>query len=206
MSFTEQRAKQDSQTKAKSSSDYLREYFLSDVVDKLEAMKDKCVIHLYENLAAIPAPFDFKSFLHGDYNNANEEAATCLSFALNAQNIYPKYIKPWTDSALKCFDHFLIIYIQAVRRETIKKTTTHSKETDVYQHLIHVGGQDQEIGQAFSTIYQYRNEFHHVQHQENNGHRVIRRMSHKQLLHKKVLILEEFKKACGYFHIMKKNS
>jgi hypothetical protein len=205
MSFTEQRAKQDSHTKPKSSSDYLREYFLSEVVDKLEAMKDKCVIHLYEDLAVIPAPFDFKSFLDGDYNNANEEAATCLSFTLNVKSIYPKFIKPWTDAALKCFDHFLLIYVQDVRKETIKKTTANLKERDVYSHLIKAGGLDQEIGQAFSTIYQYRSEFQHVQYEENNGRRVIRRVSHKRLADRKILILGEFKKALSYFHIMEKN-
>lgn len=205
MSFTAQRAKQNNQGTLKSTSEYLREYLLKDVVDSLEAIKDRYVIHLFEDLAGIETPFNFKEFLQSDYDNANEQAGTCLSFAIKSQNLFPKFIPSWTDSALKCFDHFLLIYIQDVRKELIRRYQK-VKETDVYRHLIDLGGDDLEIGQAFSTIYQYRNEFQHVQYEEIEGRRVIRRTSGKKLVQRKMLIIGEFKKAFGYFHLMINNN
>ena len=202
MSFTSQRLKQNSQQAPISTSDYLREYFISSVVDKLDAISDQFVIRLFEDVSTIQAPFSFKEFLKSDYNNANEEAGACMRISYYVDKMLPRDIKPWTDSALKCFDHFLLIYVQDKRKEKIKKFSPKPKERDVYNHLVTLGGTEQEIGQAFNTIYQYRNEFQHVQYEEKDGTRLIKRISNKIFLLKKTLILGEFKKALGHFKIM----
>lgn len=205
MSFTDQRLKQNTQDTRRAPSDYLKDYLLGDLVLKLDAISDKFVIHLYEDIASTISPFDFKLFLKGDYHNANEEAGACVRISYIAQKMFPKNIKFWTDAALKCFDHFLIIYVQDIRKEKIRKSTSKLKERDVYDHLITIGGDVQEIGQAFTTIYQYRNEFQHVQVEDKEGRRSIRRVTNSFLSLRKALILEEFEKAFKYFPVLLKN-
>lgn len=79
--------------------------------------------------------------------------------------------------------------------ETIEKTGRNNKERDVYQHLINMGGDHQEIGRCFEYIYLIRNEFQHVQVVNSNGIRMPKNVSNKKYNESRDLIVGWFKKA-----------
>ena len=109
-------------------------------------------------------------------------------------NIYGATIKTWTNSALKCFDVFLIKLINDYRKEKIKKGGRQPKERDVYDHLIKKKGNQKEIGIAFQTIYQQRNSFTHVQYEVKEGLRSSKKWSNSKYNLARDVILDQFEK------------
>jgi hypothetical protein len=182
-------------------SEYLRTYLHEDRLKKIDEIRDYYVKHLFEDISSIEAPFDFESFLRTHYVESNNHAGDCIRLCLYAKDIIPREIKYWTDAALKCFDCFLLIYIQDVCHETIKSFSSFSKETDVYEHLIKKGGDAQVIGEAFKYIYQYRNKFFHIQHVVSNGRREIVKTSNKQYKQMIKVIMDFFKNALVQFKL-----
>ncbi len=171
------------------------QYLNADHRQNIEAIKDKCVYHLFEDIAKLKTVHDFEKYLgHSFYRSSNEFAVDCAEIAFYSEHIFGKKIKHWTDSALKCFDNFLIRYINVVLQEKISRSSKDLKERDVYTHLILKGGVDYEVGIAFESIYQTRNEFTHVQVEEADGVRKPIQWSNKMYNKKKELILEQFKK------------
>lgn len=171
------------------------QYLNTDHRQNIEAIKNKCVYHLFEDIAKIKTTHDFELYLgHSIYRTSNEYAIDCTEIAFCSKHIFGKKIKHWTDSALKCFDNFLIKYINEVLQERISKRGKDLKERDVYTHLILKGGIDQEVGSAFESIYQVRNEFTHVQVEEADGIRKPVQWSNKKYNQKKDLILVQFEK------------
>jgi hypothetical protein len=68
-------------------------------------------------------------------------------------------------------------------------------EREVYWHLIDLGGDLQQIGQAFDNIYRARNEFQHVQIIDQNGNRIPKTLSNSKYNEKRDLIMGWFKSA-----------
>lgn len=127
------------------------------------------------------------------YQSSNENAKDCIEYCPTVKHIWGRKIKAWTDSALKCYDNFLLKWIQIDKRENIRKTYSGLKETDVYQHLINKGGIEQEIGQNFKNIYQIRSSFQHIQTEERNGIRIPRRISNSKCNKMRDVIIQCFK-------------
>lgn len=173
--------------------EYQLQYLNSDHRQNIDAIRDKCIYHLFEDLTTFKSTQDFELFLGQIfYRNSNDYAVDCAELAFHAKHIYGKKIKHWTDSALKCFDNFLIKYINDVLQEKIIKCSKDPKERDVYTHLINKGGTEYEVGIAFESIYLARNEFTHVQVEVSDGRREPVIWTNKKYNKKKELILFQF--------------
>ncbi len=199
MSFTSTRTKMNSFSGAPTA-DYQLQYMAKEVRDLLNDLNNKFLEYLTENLVDGKFNLELKEWLtQSYYPSSNEYAKECLEHCPNINHLYGRKLKPWTDSALKCYDNFLLKHIQVDRGETIKKTTKDLKERDVYNHLVELGGTLQDIGQAFNNIYQERNEFHHVQVVDDaSGNRIPKKMTNKVLNQKRDSIIGWFKEALGH--------
>ena len=174
--------------------DYQRNYLTADVIQSIEQLNKKFVEHLLYDLTNSKKVVELRSYLSNNYRDANDYALECIEPAFYKTNIYGARIKTWTNSALKCFDIFLIKLINEHNREKIKKSGRQLKERDVYNHLIQNKGNRYEIGIAFQTIYQQRSSFTHVQFETKDGVRSTKRWSNSKYNFARDLILEQFEK------------
>ena len=174
--------------------DYQRNYLSADVIQSIEQLNKKFVEHLLYDLTNSKKDVEVRSYLSDNYRDANDYALECIEPAFYKTNIYGARIKTWTNSALKCFDIFLIKLINEHKREKIKKSGRQLKERDVYNHLIQNKGNQYEIGIAFQTIYQQRSSFTHVQFETKDGVRSTKRWSNSKYNFARDLILEQFEK------------
>lgn len=204
MKFSEQRdsiAKQNGSPTSIAA--YQVQYLSADHFKNIDAIRDRCVYHLFEDLAKLKTKQDFNQFLGNEYYYpANEFAQDCVQIAFHSSTIYGRMIRPWTDAALKCFDNFLIQYIHEVLQEKVIKTGSGLKETDVYWHLIGRGGVESEIGTSFKSIYESRNSFTHVQYEDEEGRRKYRPWSAKKYSREKELILSQFEKGLKNLEVL----
>ena len=174
--------------------DYQRNYLSADVIQSIEQLNKKFVEHLLYDLTNSKKGVEVRKYLSNNYRDANDYALECIEPAFYKTNIYGARIKTWTNSALKCFDIFLIKLINEHKREKIKKSGRLFKERDVYNHLIENKGNQYEIGIAFQTIYQQRSSFTHVQFETKDGVRSTKRWSNSKYNFARDLILEQFEK------------
>lgn len=196
MSFTATRTKMNNFSGAPTA-DYQLQYMAKEVRDVLNDLNFKFLEYLTKDLIDSEFSQDLKTWLTPSYYpSSNENAKECLEQCLSINHLYGRKVKPWTDSALKCYDNFLLKHIQVDRGETIKKVSKEMKERDVYIHLVELGGTLQDIGQAFNNIYQTRNEFHHVQIlDDKSGIRIPKPMTNSVYNYKRDLIIGWFKEA-----------
>ena len=198
MSFTSTRAKMNSFSGA-STADYQLQYMAKEVRDVLNDLNNRFLDYLTKDIVNTSFGVEIKEWLTPKYYSAsNENAKECLELCLSVNHLYGRKVKSWTDSALKCYDNFLLKHIQVDRGETIKKLTKDLKERDVYEHLVQLGGKLQDVGQAFHNIYQTRNEFQHIQFiDEKSGNRIPKSISNSTYNKKRDLIVGWFKEALG---------
>lgn len=189
MKFTELRNTMQTFSGA-STPDYQLAYIATEVKDLLNGLNNQFVEFLTKDITDTELQWDIKQWLGAPYYQAsNENAKDCLEQCISVKHIWGRRIKSWTDSALKCYDNFLLKYIQIDQKETIFKTHSGLKETDVYKHLISKGGIEQEIGQNFTNIYQLRSAFQHIQTEEKDGIRIPKRISNSQCNKSRDLII-----------------
>ncbi len=192
MRFTETRSAMQTFSGAPTA-EYQMQYIATEVKDLLANLNNRFVEYLTKDITNSNEDFDFRIWLTNTfYSSSNDNAKECLEHCLTVKHIYGRKIKPWTDSALKCYDNFLLKYIQEDRKETIKKLGRDLKERDVYKHLIDLGGELQEIGQALDNIYLTRNEFQHIQIIDQNGNRIPRNLTNSKCNQKRDLIVGWF--------------
>lgn len=197
MRFTELRKEiNNNLNQGNSLSNYLKDYLSTSVQDKILALQDKFVDHLYSDLIHNSVSKNLKNYLGPSYLNANEYANTCVHTVFNSKDIYGYKLNGWTDAALKCFDNFLLVLIQEHLNETIKKRLDKGIERQKYWHLIEKGGNYYEIGIRFDIIYQKRNQFTHVEIiNDSTGKRQQKRISQATINKMKDDILICFKEA-----------
>lgn len=177
------------------SEDYLKAYFSSDHHERLKNLEDRYVYHLFNDLVSRETNKDLDTFLGSEYRYTNSCAKECVELAYNAREIIEYKLKAWTDSALKCFDNFLLVFIQDFLKESIKEYSAHGKERHKYEHLVEKGNNYAKIGTCFHTIYAQRNVMTHVEIVEKDGRRVQKKLSRKKLKTLKLIILENFETA-----------
>ncbi len=195
MKFTEMRSTMQSFSGAKTA-EYQMQYMATELKDVLNGLNNKFVEYLTNDLTDLKLEIDFRNWITNTYyGSSNDNAKECLELCLNVKHLYGRKIKSWTDNALKCYDNFLLKYIQEDLKETIKQQSTMLKERDVYQHLINKGGELMQIGYAFDFIYQTRNEFQHVQVIDQNGNRIPKPVTNAKYNEKRDLIISWFKSA-----------
>ena len=104
--------------------DYQRIYLSKEVLRSLEQLNKKFVEHLFEDLINEGLNINIRAFLSENekYSDANDFALECIEPAFYKSNIHGARIKTWTNSALKCFDLFLIKLINDYLKEKIKKS------------------------------------------------------------------------------------
>lgn len=193
MKFTELRNTMQSFSGA-STPDYQLAYITAEVKDLLNGLNYQFVEYLTKDIVETELHLNLQQWLGSPYyQSSNENAKDCLEQCPTVKHIWGRKIKGWTDSALKCFDNFLLKYIQIDNRETITRSHTGIKETDVYHHLINKSGIEQEIGQNFKNIYQLRSAFQHIQTEEKNGIRIPRRISNSKCNQSRDLIIQWFR-------------
>jgi hypothetical protein len=160
-------------------------------------LNKKFVEHLFQDLTNKDLEFNIRTYLRENesYDLVNDFALECIEPAFYKTNIHGARIKDWTSSALKCFDVFLIKLINDYLNEKIRKSGLKLKERDVYTHLINKGEHYYDIGIAFQTIYQTRNEFTHIQYETKDGYRHLKKWSRSKYDIARDLILKEFEKA-----------
>lgn len=195
MKFTEMRSTMASFSGAKTA-EYQIQYISSGVTEVLKGLNGKFVEYLTNDLTDLKSENDFRTWITNTYYGAsNDNAKECLELCLNVKHLYGRKIKSWTDNALKCYDNFLLKYIQEDRVEKIKPNIKVGTEREVYWHLIDLGGDLQQIGQAFDNIYLARNEFQHIQIIDQNGNRTPKKLSNSKYNEKRDLIMGWFKSA-----------
>lgn len=193
MKFTEMRTSMHSFSGAKTA-EYQLQYMATEVKDILNNLNSQFVEYLTNDLTDKELEIDFRKWITNTYySSSNENAKECLELCLSIKHLYGSKIKAWTDNALKCYDNFLLKYIQEDLKENIKQQSKMLKERDVYQHLVDKGGEFMQIGQAFDFIYQTRNEFQHVQIIDQNGNRIPKKISNSRYNEKRDLIMGWFK-------------
>ena len=174
--------------------DFYRAYLSRDIQSKLSSLKDKYVYHLFNDLSGLDNDKDFETFLGRLYRPANEFAKDCVETVLYAKHLHGLRIKGWSDSALKCFDSFLLTLIQDVLNEKIERRYGYGTEREKYMHLMDKGGNYYEIGIGFDTVYEQRNTLTHVEIIEDNGRRRQKPLSNKKKNKLKALILKNFER------------
>ena len=198
MKFTELRQEINSNlNEVNSLQDYMTAYLTISIQDKIKALNDRFVEHLFSDLIEKSTTINMRDYLgNSSYNNANENAKSCILTAFRCKDIHGFKLKGWTHDALHCFDNFLLVLIQEKLNETIKTRLDIGFERQKYHHLIDKGAEYYEIGMAFDVIYQLRNEFTHVEVlNDATGKRQQRSLSQKNIKKMKEVILESFKKA-----------
>jgi hypothetical protein len=198
MKFTELRKElNDNLNEINSLQDYMSAYFANSIQDKINALNNKYVEHIFSDLIERNSSSNIRDYLgSSSYNNANEYAKTCVHTVFRSKDIFGFKLAGWTDSALKCFDNFLLVLIQDKLNETIKNRSDKGVERQKYMHLIEKGTDYYDIGMGLDVVYQIRNEFTHVEVvNDATGKRHQRSISQKNIKKMKVVILENFKKA-----------
>ena len=198
MKFTELRQELNNNlNEINSLQDFMAAYFANSIQDKIKALNDKYVEHLFSDLIERNSSSNMRDYLgNSSYNNANEYAKTCVHTVFRSKDIFGFKLAGWTDSALKCFDNFLLVLIQDKLNETIKSRSDKGLERQKYWHLIDKGGDYYNIGMCLDVVYQKRNEFTHVEVvNDATGKRHQRSINQKNIKIMKTLILESFKKA-----------
>ena len=205
MKFTELRNTMQSFSGA-STPEYQLAYISSEVKDLLNDLNYQFVEYLTKDIIETELQLNLQQWLGSPYyQSSNENAKDCLEQCPTVKHIWGRKIKGWTDSALKCFDNFLLKYIQIEKGETISKSHHGLKETDVYHHLINKGGREQEIGQKFKNIYQFRSAFQHIQTEEKDGVRVPKRISNAKCNQVRDIVIFNLKTALIALFELKKN-
>lgn len=193
MKFTELRNTMQSFSGA-STPDYQLAYITTEVKDLLDGLNNQFVEYLTKDITDAELQFNLRQWLGTPYyQSSNENAKDCLESCPTVKHIWGRKIKSWTDNALKCYDNFLLKYVQIDIGETVPKTYSGLKETDVYKHLIAKGGVEQKIGQNFTNIYQLRSAFQHIQIEERDGMRTPKRISNSQCNRSRDLIIQWFR-------------
>lgn len=173
--------------------DFHSVYFSESFKGALKDLNDKYINHLFNDLSGLSSQANFKEFLKGTYMQSNEFAKDCIQLAYHSKSLYGLRIKGWTDSALKCFDNFILILIQDVLIEKIKSTPHLGTEREKYKHLIDKSGDLHDIGMGLEVVYQQRNEFSHIELIDVDGKRRQKPISKKKIKVLKQIILENFK-------------
>jgi hypothetical protein len=195
MKFTELRKSVDALSDAKQGA-FHRQYLSTEYQVSLERLQERYLAFLTEDLLDAPLSVDLKQWLSPNYyRSSNEHARDCLELCFEVAQLYGRRIKPWTDSALKCYDNFLLKHIQEDRKEQLGQPGARVRERDVYAHLMALGAAYQEIGQAFHNIYQLRNQFQHIQVRDERGHLVPQRQSQAGYNRQRDQILAWFREA-----------
>ncbi len=197
MSFTELRHELNTSLEAvNSTQDYVMVYLTTSVQDQLKALEEHYVEHLYGDLIRRNPTENIQEFLTGSYKSANEFAKTCIHTVFRSRDLYGFRLAGWTDSALKCFDNFLLILIQEKLDETIINRKDKGLERQKYWHLIDKGGDYYSIGTGFDVVYQTRNDFTHIEIiDDKTGRRRQRPLSNKRINEMKILIFQNLEKA-----------
>jgi hypothetical protein len=170
--------------------DYQLSYITLEVKELLSELNNQFVEYLTRDITHIELQWNIKYWLGSPYyQSSNENAKDCLELCPSVKHIWGRKIKSWVDSALKCYDNFLLKYVQVDQGEAIPKTFSGIKETDVYKYLISKGGVEQEIGQNFINIYQLRSSFQHIQIEGSSGMRIPKIISNSQCNKSRDLII-----------------
>ena len=176
--------------------EYQYSYLTTEFKDFLNQLNNQFVEHLTKDITDSELNIDLKNWLGSAYYpSANQNAKDCLEHCPRIMHIWGGKIKIWTDSALKCYDNFLLKYIQIDQGEKIPKFTARGKETDVYEYLIEKQGPAQKIGENFKYIYQSRSSFHHIQTETTSGIRISKTMSNSKYNQQRDLIIKWFREA-----------
>jgi hypothetical protein len=193
MKFTELRNTMDSFSGA-SVPDYQFSYITTEVKDLLSGLNNRFVDYLTKDITEKEPLVDIKQWLGSTfYPSSNEYAKDCLECCPTVKHLWGRKIKAWTDGALKCYDNFLLKYVQFDKKERVPKVYTGLKETDVYNLLIEKGGAEQQIGENFKIIYQIRSSFQHIQTELKDGIRIPKNISNSGCNKKRDVIIQCFK-------------
>lgn len=197
MKFTELRQEINNGLKEENRlNDYLSSYFSNSTQDKIKLLSNKFVEHLFSDIIENNTKGSFNAFLGSNYDNANEYAKTCVLTSYKSREVYGYKLNGWTDSALKCFDNFLLVLIQEKLNETILRRRDVGTERQKYWHLIDKGGEFYDIGMGLDVVYQSRNIFTHVELvNDKTGKRHQKKLTQADLKHLRTLIIDNFKKA-----------
>jgi hypothetical protein len=196
MSFTSQRANLADQLNiAHEVQGYEKTYLSKEVQSVLDDLGGYFIGKLYNDLLGAETTNDLKAFLNDFYKHANDYAKECLLIAIHPSHIFGKRLKSWTDHSLHAFDCFLIKLINEKMGKAIPaKKPGKIYETDTYSFLLDQGGDLQDIGQSFQSIYQYRNQMTHIQyHDDADGKRKIVHWEGRKFRQAKEVILSQYK-------------
>jgi hypothetical protein len=163
MSFTKTRLAQQ-RFEGATIPDYQMQYMAAEVRNTLAELNGHFLEFLTADIMQQAQKWELRDWLTEDYYQpSNDFAKECLEICLTVKHLYGSKIKPWTDSALKCYDALLLKHLQEDRQERIPKKGKNATEREVYKHLEKLKGNYELIAKQFHQIYDWRNSFQHVQ-------------------------------------------
>lgn len=195
MRFTELRKKfQDSSEQ--SVEEYKTLYLSTELGELINSLNNRFVQYLTVDILGSDVRLDIKKWLGSKfYRVSNDNARDCIEISPATRHLWGRKIINWTDGALKCYDNFLLKYIQFDNKDVIPKRGRFLKETDVYNYLSEKGEKEKKVGENFRFIYQQRSSFHHIQIEVNDEVRVPKYISNSRYNSQRDLILKWFKEA-----------
>ncbi len=192
MSFSEQRKKVANQNSGIVDKGIYSDYLKEERAVDWNRIKKTAVYTLWEDIANLNSmTFNLEEYLgNSPYQTACGYATDAMRVSIKPEYINGGKIKAWVKEALLCFDGILIHYIQeTLGKPIVQLKKGQSFESDVYRTLQSIDGVDSEIGHSFGQVYQIRNEMEHVHVTNDEGKRILKRISNSKYNKKRDTIL-----------------
>lgn len=170
--FTKKPLREKKSIKEVNYEDNIDKHALNDLILSEEKKKQyfkNPLEYFYQDTISEKFKFDFKTALGSSYYNpASDDALACLEICC-FNELNPYKVHGWLVSAFKFIDHFVLHYIQDIKKEVIAKKndtpeiiqdTSQKKigdEMSRYVHLIKYKGEIAKAGLYLKLLYQLRN-------------------------------------------------
>lgn len=114
--------------------------------------------YFYEDVISKLLKFQFKLALGNNiYSKASDDAFACLETCERFMNLNPHKIHGWLMVALKFVDHFVVHYLQDIRKVVLKKISKFGPEKSRYIYLSKIDCAISKAGLILIDLYEIRN-------------------------------------------------
>jgi len=124
--------------------------------------KEKPFVYFYEDVIAASLAFNFQTALGEPYyQNASDDASTCLETCNEFRKLSSWSVGGWLQNALKFADNIVLHYIQECCKEIPQKHPKYGVERARYVHLAEKDGDVSIAGAKLNDLYELRNGLEH---------------------------------------------
>lgn len=186
MSYSESKKKYGNLKPASGVRDFEKLYLENPL--RISIDEDFAVELLVDEIRECFCYFAFKDSLKNNFHEAKERAVNCLELG----DVVPRRVHNWVEDCLKCVDVLILVYLVDVLKVKVSGKGDSAKERDVYSFCEQLSDEQMAVlAEKMHSVYQTRSHLLHRQVVENDGQRVIEKLSNKQRLS-----AYEFAKGC----------